>query len=684
MKKPLIKIREIIVQGKYGQTSRACKNIDPSVPNRPVIIDDGSTNPMRLEPFKQLINVIATEVATGKRVLSIPPAITRVITDEFSFYPDNRPFTLDEYKEIIHYVNQTMSRLPANIHFVLATFPVIWPDGGIHNCALYAQSPLRRGEKSIIHHLSKKLHSHHDFSYQVNNQVYPLTSDMTCRPEQSPNVVLCDTDISVNDINQYHSAIKIHTSDGRTFITTTGICLDHMYGVDREQTHGLIAQLQKAGQQVPLYCSHVITSASIQEYHENVISTISHADPDPFFRFPPCFPARSGCDFKTIATTYYSNLEMEEFEEKCIGSMHGDLFQHVVANRSIDQVAASLNMEDSIGNTCLHDAFEDADFNCELIAKRVYSMVLYGGNPSLYNDDDKSSIDLAGLFDWRAGFNAQLITFAIVGALIQRTFLLDNNRVDEKDGYSPLTRVLNDSNDHAVLMPKMAILLMQSANPYVKDGHGQSAIDRVEARNDMLRFCSETTRRNQEHFRLGWRSFNSIFFAIQNGHPDVIVSIIDELETHGINLNRLDRGASLAHVIAFHGHALGICRLAKYRVDLNALDDLGFPPIFIAVIKGHADVVRELVRYGNAQTTSTISVSANALRGFVKGLKEDILMQVTLFIQNKRDPILISPMDLACMMQHQDVLGALSGATAQYKSSLALLKPDDSDQTFKP
>ncbi len=63
--------------------------------------------------------------------------ITRIITDEFSFYPKDRPFTLAEYKELIRTISSQAQHLPPDIHLVLATFPVLWPDGVVDNCGLF-------------------------------------------------------------------------------------------------------------------------------------------------------------------------------------------------------------------------------------------------------------------------------------------------------------------------------------------------------------------------------------------------------------------------------------------------------------------------------------------------------------------------------------------------------------------
>lgn len=67
--------------------------------------------------------------------------VTRLVLNEFSLYTKNRPLTLEEYKQLIHIVNKIALTLPPNIHLVLATFPVIWPDGRLHNVGLHVQSP---------------------------------------------------------------------------------------------------------------------------------------------------------------------------------------------------------------------------------------------------------------------------------------------------------------------------------------------------------------------------------------------------------------------------------------------------------------------------------------------------------------------------------------------------------------
>ncbi|WP_019216589.1 hypothetical protein [Legionella tunisiensis] len=83
--------------------------------------------------------------------------VTRLSLNEFSLYTKDSPLSLDEYKLLIKRVDGIASQLPPNIHLLLATIPVYWPDNSVHNCALYVQSARSATEKPIINHFAKNI-----------------------------------------------------------------------------------------------------------------------------------------------------------------------------------------------------------------------------------------------------------------------------------------------------------------------------------------------------------------------------------------------------------------------------------------------------------------------------------------------------------------------------------------------
>lgn len=91
--------------------------------------------------------------------------VTRLITNEFSLYTPGRPLFLEEYKTLINKIHEHIKNFSPNLHFVLGTLPVLWPDQEVHNAALHIQSPRKKERSPIIHHLDKRLPDGGDPTY---------------------------------------------------------------------------------------------------------------------------------------------------------------------------------------------------------------------------------------------------------------------------------------------------------------------------------------------------------------------------------------------------------------------------------------------------------------------------------------------------------------------------------------
>ena len=375
-------IKEILIQGRHGQHQSVYKALSPQP----------SAN--RVDNIKDLINAIAVHASSQQEANKI----TRAITDEFTFYPEGTPLSTDEYKEIIRYCGERAKQMTPDVHLALGTFPVLWPDGGVHNCGLYIQSPLKEGDEAKTHHFSKEKSSNSDLTYPVSAETgsttYPLSSDKNCLKEQLPQTVLANTNVLIDDINQYQSALKIETSYGSSLIVSLGICLDHYRGIEREQVHGLIEQLHQHQETVPVHCSHVVISSGQEQHPMHTLSTISHSDPSSAYR-KGLYPSRSGHERHEIISSFSGILSTEAYAAKFVGTLHSDLFQHALANKTPIKIESELNTLDDTGNTLLHRVFLEVDFDRELIAKRLYAMVLNGGDPLIKNRDNKSVLELA-------------------------------------------------------------------------------------------------------------------------------------------------------------------------------------------------------------------------------------------------------------------------------------------------
>lgn len=448
----------------------------------------------------EFINAIAQLANTHK-----PQAgeITRLITDEFSFYPKERPFTLDEYKELIKQVSTIAQSLPPDIHLVLATFPVIWPDGVIDNCGLYVQSPRQKNDKAIIHHFYKENNSNEDIEYYIDTKnKYPLRSSKNHYKETSlsPASVLSDTETSQNDVNQFRSALKIVTSDETEMLVTLGICFDHSQGVERTAAHGLIEQLKSKGQSVPLHCSHVITSASIGTQHKHLLSTITHADPNPFYRAPK----RSGFTESSISSSFSGQVSAEIYPPKAMGFIHSDLFQHAVANEPLVELIPKLNHQDAGGNTPLHQVFSETIYDRELIARRLYSMIIHGGDPDIKNLDNISARDLAREIELSEA--TDLISRAIDSAIEWRDYTQALNTISSNDQQLPFTRLLTDLKWDSKPEDIISTMIQQGANPYQKDERGQNAIEIIQhyADENLKHKCLATIKQSLVSVQYGY------------------------------------------------------------------------------------------------------------------------------------------------------------------------------------
>ena len=469
-----IKIREILIQGKQGPAAATVVRAS----GVPTIIEKGAAYGTRYEDVVTLIMAIAARLEHEHE----EGQITRAISDEFTFYPTDKPFSMDEYELIIAETARIARRLPPDIHMVLATFAVSWPDGGVHNCGLYVQSPNGPDARPLLHHFSKKNNYRLDYQYQTKSgKILSRTTDDDCSDEQLPGVVLAGTEVSTGDINQSGSALKITTSDGRSFISTIGICLDHACGVERQAVHALIYQLQAAHELVPLYCSHVITSASISELPEHVISTMSHADPQEDMRKPTCFPKRSGCTSGHLSSAFSGQLSIELYPAKPIGLIHSDLFLHAVASCTPEVVREYLNTPDLEGNTVLHQTFLEVDIDPGLMARRLYSMILHGGDPTLVNKAGKDVLQLAEEFVSLAPAH-QIVFHALNTSYFGRN-LMKEQSIYFDNGRTPLTRLLSIEKPD---LKEISKLIMGGANPYQKDKQGQDAFDVVAGHADMF------------------------------------------------------------------------------------------------------------------------------------------------------------------------------------------------------
>ncbi|CAM3083148.1 Uncharacterised protein [Legionella steigerwaltii] len=291
-----ILIKEIIVINRHGEVESIYESEDGGEDESPFgfpeglpfdnsFIQDSSPKETlaRLSVFIEQL-ALQAELAHQEEKKSVTASgsndvlITRILTNEFSFYTKDNPLSIEEYAILIELISKKASRLPPNIHLLLATIAVYWSDNTVHNCALYVQSPILSGEKPIVHHFAKEHSPPEDFVYlDKDDGLLPISPDKYIH-RYSPLNILQNAGVALNDLNQFGSAIRIVTAEGIAFITSTAICLDLEFHVAEQNLINLLRQLNAVGIPLPLYVSQVISSHTIEPQSEFVFSGLSQAD----------------------------------------------------------------------------------------------------------------------------------------------------------------------------------------------------------------------------------------------------------------------------------------------------------------------------------------------------------------------------------------------------------------------
>ncbi|MCS5711866.1 ankyrin repeat domain-containing protein [Candidatus Berkiella aquae] len=410
-----IEVQDILIQGQAGETSlskyKAYNN------TRPLYLADATVppDPQRIDRICATIRSWLITAMQKHKTIN-PDLITRLITDEFSFYTKDRPLSIDEYCQIIqniknlfmHPIIPPNTYVPPNIHLMLATFPVLGNDNKVHNSALYIQSPVDGNYNHIpmINHFEKENASLVDFQYgYINNAgqkiVYPLigdspATDVLLSEQQDAAKKLSNAGVLMNDPNQYQSALKIITNTGGTFLTTTGICLDHAKGVCKKNLHKLIDKLSSNNAPIPLKVSHIISSFSINEFSENMAATAIHVDP----KVGKGYMGIGGkdkihpADYGHFSASFGAKGKyFQSYAPKAIGLAKEHQLDHI-ASKTPDRIPARLNLQDAQGNTILHRALLEHQHDFDNTFARLAKYTQLGAKIDIKNLNNQSILDL--------------------------------------------------------------------------------------------------------------------------------------------------------------------------------------------------------------------------------------------------------------------------------------------------
>jgi hypothetical protein len=118
--------------------------------------------------------------------------VTRLGFNEFSFYPKDRPLTLGEYHDLLERIRDIAGNCHQNLHLLLASFPVKWPDNKVYNIVVHVQC----GKQPELYPFAKSVPSAID-------AIYPNTTNPSFTGSSYYPKVLSDKIKSTSDGNLY-------------------------------------------------------------------------------------------------------------------------------------------------------------------------------------------------------------------------------------------------------------------------------------------------------------------------------------------------------------------------------------------------------------------------------------------------------------------------------------------------
>lgn len=207
--------------------------------------------------------------------------VTRLITNEFTFYTST-PLSLQEFEHLQNKIAQLTSQQPVNLHLVLSSFAVRTPDNKVMNVVAHVEC----GQDPTFNFIVKNNPSEVDPVYEEfdSNGYYSCLENVDIKKNDQVNHLK----INLNSTEQafsFNNVMECQAANGAKFINCIDICLDHNEGVGKNNLNKmLIDSAQQAAQgqaekQIPLQCSHIVTSNWTYLSPTNAISLITHADP---------------------------------------------------------------------------------------------------------------------------------------------------------------------------------------------------------------------------------------------------------------------------------------------------------------------------------------------------------------------------------------------------------------------
>lgn len=536
----MLKIAEIIISGtKSGESDDSSYKI--KIGNRPTIIASGTPDSHRLNRISAYLNnlMAATEqkhyaaVQENNKLNDHSELITRVTLDEFSLYTKDSPLNLDEYKYLISLIAQRAKTLPPNIHLQIGTLPVFWPNGVVQNCGLYIQSPIQPGQKPLLHHLSKVHASHVDIQYGYRDtsgtiHTYPLAGDnpgldnLTAPGGMySPEILLKDTSVSVQDFNQYKNALRIISASGQQFLQVIDICLDHFHGVARSHIHGLICRLGAVKQFIPIHASHIISSKTINAYEHHLLATVVHADVAKTkvgSLSPSAGEAKQSINFAVGGFGQSSHYTTYPF--KNIGILSGNDLEHVIWENASNGMPFKVN-DIYDGTTILHLVITKSNASLQKTLNRIDTLRKYNLSVDIPDAQNQTvrSLVINHLINALIANNSQdTEKFALIANMLQLYTpdvlqQLQNMHHNHFIGSNALI-ALKNAVPQILIPPTVAPIINNPANrtPVINTGHNPGG------NPSLIGAAGGTTRED------GTPDKTPVVALVKNTHPDEAIA----------------------------------------------------------------------------------------------------------------------------------------------------------------
>ncbi len=219
--------------------------------------------------------------STGNMKAERKNFVTRIITDEFTFYSHkNDPLSVSDFHRLIKGMEARAQKLPPNLILVLASFPIAGPDKVLHNVVLHVQC----GPLPSIHAFEKTLSADKDPVYPEHKKAESLGSQPAIRTmlNSGENVIVQGIPSLVGTAESpifsvsRNSIVTIKTAGGAEYHDAIDICLEHRFG--KAQTE--LTQMFMREDKDTLQASHLVTSSPINIRQKlTAAKHVLHADP---------------------------------------------------------------------------------------------------------------------------------------------------------------------------------------------------------------------------------------------------------------------------------------------------------------------------------------------------------------------------------------------------------------------